>query len=253
MLRASPGRRKSRPPGAFSMKLCSPSQSCFGSWAMVLRCRIEIFLGVVLVLSSARHAGAQESGGGGDPATGDTAASDTAASAESETFATDDAPPGAESAYEASVGASPSSAVPARQYGRSDPFLPLRLDGHVALTWDGSFGVGVRADFPLISGTFRYSSRDELAISVGSDVTFISFSGSHAVQVFPTAVLQWSLGLNERTFLYPELGLFGHINDGQWKGLHPNIGFGIRHYLHRSLSLQGRLGWPIALSAGVTF
>src|SRR4249919_3028097 len=52
---------------------------------------------------------------------------------------------------------------PVRLYGRNDPLLPVRLDAHVALTWDGNLGVGGRVDFPLISGTFRYSTRDELA------------------------------------------------------------------------------------------
>ena len=140
-----------------------------------------------------------------------------------------------------------------RQYGRNDAFMPVRLDGHVALTWEGHVGVGGRVDFPLISGTFRYSMRDELAISVGGDITFLGLSGSRTVEIFPTTTLQWSLGVSDRSYFFPELGVVGHIAGGSWSGLHPNIGFGGRYYLHRSLSLQGRLGWPIAFSGGVTF
>jgi len=190
-------------------------------------------------------------GGGGDPMVGGTSPTETPTGTTGESFGADDVPPGGGPTPDEIATPTPSAPVP--QYGRRDPFLPIRLDGHATLTWDGSFGFGARVDFPLISGTFRYSNRDELAISVGGDVTFISFSGSHYVTVWPTAVLQWSLGINERMFFYPELGLAGEIGNGDWKGLHPNVGFGTRYYLHRSLSFQARFGWPVAFSAGVTF
>lgn len=148
----------------------------------------------------------------------------------------------------------PTLAPGERAYGRKDPLLPhVRLDGHVALTWDGAFGVGVRADWLLIEGTFKYSQRDELAISAGADITFVKFDGTQVVEAFPTVVLQWSIGVNERLFLYPEFGLLGHVDDGKWDGLFPNIGFGTRYYLARSLGLQARFGWPIAFSAGAVF
>ncbi|MDB4987055.1 MAG: hypothetical protein JWN04_2233 [Myxococcaceae bacterium] len=196
---------------------------------------------------------AQDSAAAGDPELGDTSAGEQPSGRAGQDFSVDEAPPDARASSAAEPTPAESRPASVRQYGRRDPFMPLRLDAHVALTWEGSFGVGVRADFPLINGTFRYSTRDELAISVGADLTFVSFSGSRVIEVLPTAVLQWSLGISERTFLYPELGLVGHVDGGQWEGLHPNIGFGARYYLHRSLSLQGRLGWPVALSGGVTF
>lgn len=142
---------------------------------------------------------------------------------------------------------------PVRLYGRNDPLLPVRLDAHAALTWDGNFGLGGRVDFPLISGTFRYSTRDELAISAGGDVTFINFNGSQHVEVFPQVALQWSLGVDDRFYFFPEFGFSAHIIGNSWDGFYPTLGFGARYYLRRSLSLQGRLGWPIALSAGTTF
>jgi hypothetical protein len=142
---------------------------------------------------------------------------------------------------------------PVRLYGRNDPLLPVRLDAHVALSWDGSLGVGGRMDFPLISGTFRYSTRDELAVSVGGDVTFISFRGTQHTEVFPALALQWSLGVNDRFYFFPEFGFSAHVISGAWDGVHATIGFGARYYLRRSLSLQGKLGWPMALSLGATF
>jgi hypothetical protein len=146
------------------------------------------------------------------------------------------------------------AAPPLPTYGRKVALVPrVRLDGHVVTSWDGAFGAGVRADWLLIAGTFQYSTRDELAISFGGDVTFIDFDGSRVVQVFPTAVLQWSIGVDDRLFLYPELGLVAHVNDGDWDGLFPNIGFGARYYLHRTFGLHARFGWPMALSVGAVF
>ncbi|MEY4513048.1 MAG: hypothetical protein RLZZ450_5170 [Pseudomonadota bacterium] len=145
------------------------------------------------------------------------------------------------------------AAPPVRLYGRNDPLLPIRLDAHASLTWDGNFGLGGRVDFPLISGTFRYSTRDELALSAGGDVTFLSTNGSQHVEVFPTVALQWSLAVDDRFYFFPEFGFSAHVNGSSWDGFYPALGFGARYYLRRSLSLQGRLGWPIALSAGATF
>jgi len=169
------------------------------------------------------------------------------------TRAQDLAAPAQSSSAGAPAEARPSSPPPVRLYGRNDPLLPVRLDAHVALTWDGSVGVGGRVDFPLVSGTFRYSTRDELALSVGGDVTFISFDGTQRVEVFPALTLQWSLGVNDRFYFFPEFGFSAHVSGGTWDGFYPSLGFGARYYLRRSLSVQAKLGWPMALSAGATF
>jgi hypothetical protein len=39
----------------------------------------------------------------------------------------------------------------------------------------------------------------------------------------------------------------------RWQGVFPNVGFGGRYTLHRSIALMGRLGWPMAISLGATF
>ncbi|MET0285514.1 MAG: hypothetical protein ABW352_13625 [Polyangiales bacterium] len=168
----------------------------------------------------------------------------------------DDLPPANEIPPPPEKVTAPHGALPpgVRAFGRQDPLMRhVRLDGHVALSWDGAFGVGVRADWLLIEGTFKYSQRDELAVSAGADVTFVKFDGTQVVEVYPTAVLQWSIGVNDRLFLYPEFGFVGHVDDGRWDGLFPNIGFGTRYYLARSIGLHARFGWPIAFSAGAVF
>jgi hypothetical protein len=64
--------------------------------------------------------------------------------------------------------------------------------------------------------------------------------------------VQWSLGVSEKFSFYPELGLAGKIDNG-WRGVYPNVGFGGRYYLYRSVALLGRVGWPMAISLGATF
>jgi len=81
----------------------------------------------------------------------------------------------------------------------------------------------------------------------------VSTDSERGVDLYPTAVLQWSLGVNDRLAFYPELGLIGYVEDRSWEGVLPNVGFGARYYMHRSFGLHGRVGWPIALSLGTVF
>ncbi len=135
-----------------------------------------------------------------------------------------------------------------------EPLLPVRLDGHASLTWDGYFGLGARLDIPVMEEGLAYSSRDELAISLGVDVIFVSFDKTdEPLQVWPTATLQWSLGVSERFTFYPELGLAAQIERDGWNGVYPNVGFGGRYSLYRSVALLARVGWPMAISLGCTF
>ena len=134
------------------------------------------------------------------------------------------------------------------------PFLPVRLDGHASITWDGYFGLGARVDIPIMEKGLAYSSRDELSISLGADVVFVSFSADdEPLQVWPTATIQWSLGVTEHFTFYPELGLAAEIERQGWNGVFPNVGFGGRYSLYRSASLLARVGWPMAISVGATF
>lgn len=137
-------------------------------------------------------------------------------------------------------------------YGRKAPLLPLRIDGHVALTWEGGFGVGGRAEFPVVK-SFRYASRDELAISVGADLAFLWVDGRRTVETYPSVQLQWALGVTERFALVPELGIGARIQERSWDGFIPSLAFGMRYYLSRSFGVSARLGWPVALSGGAIF
>jgi hypothetical protein len=131
--------------------------------------------------------------------------------------------------------------------------LPFRVDVHGALTWEGDVGAGLRADIPLFERARLNNGRDEVAISVGADISFITFGGSNRLTAWPTVNAMWTLAVSERFSFYPELGIVARIERRDWKGLYPNVGFGGRFQLHNSLSLMGRLGWPMAVSIGLTF
>ena len=132
------------------------------------------------------------------------------------------------------------------------PLLPIRLEGHGAFTWDGEFGAGVRADIPIMDD-LASGTRDELCISLGLDVVFLAFEGSDPRTFWPTATVQWTLGITPEFSFYPEFGLAAQIERDGWQGVLPNIGFGLRYHFWRSIALMGRIGWPMAFSLGVTF
>lgn len=131
--------------------------------------------------------------------------------------------------------------------------LPFRVDGHAVLTWEGDFGLGLRGDIPIFDKSRLYNARDELAISVGCDFSFVSFGGGNRLTTWPTATVQWTLAVTERFSFFPELGLVGRVQGSEWKGLYPNVGFGGRVLVYQTLSVVGRLGWPMAVSLGLSF
>ncbi|HEX6245008.1 MAG TPA: hypothetical protein VFZ61_29005 [Polyangiales bacterium] len=132
-------------------------------------------------------------------------------------------------------------------------FLPFRVDAHAALTWEADVGAGLRLDIPFMHRAQHQHSRDELAISLGADMSFVSFDGSQRMIAWPTINGQWTLAVTERFSLYPEVGLVACIQGRDWKGIYPNVGFGGRLKLVSDLAFMGRLGWPIAVSIGLTY
>ena len=140
-------------------------------------------------------------------------------------------------------------------YGNNErsliPFV--RADLHGVLTWEAEFGAGLRGDILIFDETRLYNGRDEIALSVGCDLSFVTFGGENRVTVWPTAALQWSLSVSERFVFYPELGIVAQIRPQDFEGLYPNVGFGGRVHAYRTLDVLLRLGWPMAASAGITF
>jgi hypothetical protein len=131
------------------------------------------------------------------------------------------------------------------------PFV--RTDLHGVLTWEAEFGAGLRGDILIFDETRMYNGRDEIALSAGCDLSFVTFGGENRVTVWPTLTLQWSLSVSERFVFYPELGIVAQIRPQDFKGLYPNVGFGGRVHVYRTLDVLLRLGWPMAGSVGITF
>jgi hypothetical protein len=149
---------------------------------------------------------------------------------------------------------STSETMPARHAEPTRPLLPFRVDLHGVLTWEAEIGAGLRADILLFNETSGFNGRDEIALSLGCDLSFVTFAGAaDRLTIWPTVAVQWSLAVREHFVLYPELGIVAQIQPGQFKGLYPNVGFGGRINVYRSLDVLVRLGWPMAVSVGLTF
>ncbi len=156
------------------------------------------------------------------------------------------------------------------------PIQGIRPDVHVSLGY-GDFGVGFRLDIPLMQpGPLRNArSRvtDELAVSVGLDLMFVDFDDELCLDgdgervdcddldigVWPVAVVQWNVYLNERWCIFPELGLallFGETRSdraGDDFDIEPVINFGARLHTRGRFGLLLRAGYPTAVQVGMTF
>lgn len=143
-------------------------------------------------------------------------------------------------------------ASPAAEEG-AHSLLPFRIDLHGVLTWEAEFGTGLRADIPIFSETSYYNGRDEIALSVGGDLSFVTFGGKNRVTVWPTVTLQWSLSVSERFVLSPEVGIVAQVQPRDFKGLFPNVGISGRIHAYGPLEVLVRLGWPMAVTVGITF
>ncbi len=132
------------------------------------------------------------------------------------------------------------------------PLMPVHLEAHGALTWEGAVGAGFRAELPIVSHGVLHDAHDELTVSAGSDFILASFGGTNPMDIWPTVALQWNLGLNDRVAFYPELGITAKIDRDGWQGVLPNVGFGGRYYIWRSFSVVARFGWPMAFSVGLS-
>ncbi|MEM1416008.1 MAG: hypothetical protein AAGH15_13965 [Myxococcota bacterium] len=152
----------------------------------------------------------------------------------------------------------------------------LRPDVHVSLGY-GDFGVGFRLDIPVMQpGPLRNARTrvaDELAVSVGLDLMFVDFDDEVCrnaagdlvdcddldVGVWPTAVVQWNVYLNERWSLLSELGLALLIGEtrsdrpGDDFDIEPVINVGARLHSRGRLGLLLRAGYPTALQVGMIF
>lgn len=169
------------------------------------------------------------------------------------------------------------SSVAHAQRGRK--IESVRFDVHLDLGFHGAFGIGGRADIPIVPDGLIEGVDDELAISPGIDVFFYSFSrychrgvcyaGDQTVAIWPLIAAQWNFYINELWSLFPELGLVMLINDDYYYYgyydddvyyadraavyIRPFISFGARYHFNDRNALLFRIGWPAGLQVGITF
>lgn len=168
------------------------------------------------------------------------------------------------------------------QRGRARKIDGVRFDVHLDLGWHQAFGVGFRAEIPIVPDGFIRRGRvtDELAISFGGEFFFWTFHGHHhdhdddhhhntlgdhdGISVMPLAVAQWNLYVNEEWSFFPELGAGfawwgyehchgGSCHDHSYFRAYPVISAGARWHFSDRNALLFRVSWPVGFQFGITF
>lgn len=166
------------------------------------------------------------------------------------------------------------------QGGRARKIDGVRFDVHLDLGWHQAFGVGFRADIPILPDGFIRRGRvtDELAISFGGEFFFWTFhghdhdDGDHhndldqhdGVSLMPLAVAQWNLHVNEDWSFFPEVGAgfawwtYEHDHGGGDHShssfrAYPVVSAGARWQFSDRNALLFRVSWPAGFQFGITF
>jgi hypothetical protein len=154
------------------------------------------------------------------------------------------------------------SSADAQQYGGIDG---VRFDVHLDLGWYGAFGAGFRADIPIVPDGIVDGVSDDLAISPGIDVFFLTYNDYYdddgGVAFAPLVALQWNFYVSEHWSLFPELGFAMLIGDYGYGHRHHNdrvhaslfLGLGARYHFNTRNALLMRISWPAGFQIGITF
>lgn len=126
------------------------------------------------------------------------------------------------------------------------------------------FGVGARADFPIVPhGLIGGGVHDELALSLGADAFFVELDSGYysgGVYFVPIAALQWNFYIGQDWSIFPEAGITFYVTaDGNgWNGheaiyFGPDLGLGVRYHFAPRNALVLRASSPGGLQVGLTF
>ncbi len=138
----------------------------------------------------------------------------------------------------------------------------VRMDVHADIGNYGAFGVGLRADIPILANGIVEGVNDELAFSPGVEVFFVNYWHDRydgGPYVLPLAMLQWNFYLGADWSVFPEAGLAVFIGDGDYlprgHGVYAAFatGLGVRYHFNTRNALLLRASWPAGLQAGLTF
>jgi hypothetical protein len=154
--------------------------------------------------------------------------------------------------------------------GEQNKIDGIRFDVHADIGWWWAFGVGFRAELPIVPDGFIERVDDELAISFGGDVAFVAWNDNRCNRygcwgdwsVWPMVAAQWNFYLTEEWSVFPELGgtvvIYDCDNDmGNATACvsgSPLIGFGARwHFAPPRIALLMRIIYPFGGQIGITF
>ncbi|MCS6799117.1 MAG: hypothetical protein NZ898_11420 [Myxococcota bacterium] len=169
------------------------------------------------------------------------------------------------------VPAARSSAQTSRAHAES-----VHVDVHLDLGgWHGTFGVGARADVPVVPDGLLETPDvpDSLVVSAGAELLFWDYYQHHHESDFgiaPLVAAQWNFYVSDRWSLLAELGiaiLFGdywhhhhhHRHDDDHPHAHAHIypdvflGLGARYHFGSRNALLLRVSWPAGLQVGLVF
>jgi len=154
----------------------------------------------------------------------------------------------------------------------AEPHLILGLWG-VPGPGDGTgLGVGFRGSIPIVDNGFVESINNNVAIGFGIDwvhydvdnwcgrywrtpTVYCGFDDEFTILWLPV-VMQWNFFLSENWSVFGEPGLALQINDDHYDDdydLEIALYIGGRYHFSDAMSLTLRLGWPGALSVGLSF
>lgn len=138
----------------------------------------------------------------------------------------------------------------------------VRFDAHLNLGWYRAFGLGMRADIPVVKEGLVSGVADDLAISLGGDLYWFydnsKYNRDDGWGLSIPVVAQWNFYINDKWSVFPELGLAVHlgpyVDDYYWGSpITLAIGLGGRYHFSSRNALLLRLAWPGGLQFGITF
>ena len=155
----------------------------------------------------------------------------------------------------------------------------VRIELHGTLGFYHAFGGGLRVDIPLIKDGFTDKLDDEFALSVGGDVGFFPWGGSHYDRrewrnhygrwgrwygdwaTWAIAALNWNIYVGDKFSFFPELGLTVSVHDcwdrdfnrGVCATAAPVAGVGFRYHFGKRAAFVARVNWPVGLQLGIAF
>ncbi len=115
-------------------------------------------------------------------------------------------------------------------------------------------GVGFRGSIPIVDNGFVKTINNSVAISFGADWVHFDVNPDRGILWLPVA-MQWNFWLSENWSVFGEPGLALRFDDHHNNDLHLDFVFygGGRFHFSKPASLTMRIGWPSALTVGVSF